>query len=283
MSDSELLKNLTIAVCTKNSEQLLEDCLSYIKKETPEAEVVVVDADSRDKTLEIAKKYTATIVSDQKRGLSHARQLGIDTAKNSYVAFVSPDNQVPRETMIAMLRELENEKKLAGVQSLTIIHKTKNYWEWATKHIFELMLSKTGYMDTIGTPCIYRKEIVSVIRYEEDIKGGADDTALCLKLINAGYLLKRVNAEAFEKQDLNFKQFFARWKFYGVGDDQFYKKYKGGWTLRRKMKSLTHPLRTYALKGSWTAIKKNKPGIIPALLVATYARYYGWIVGAMKK
>jgi len=274
------LKNVTIVVCTKNSQQLLGECLSYIKKETPECELIVVDADSTDKAIEISKKHVDKVVSDQKRGLSYARQLGIDTAKNSLVAFVGVDNNVPRQTFVELIKEIESDEKLAGVQPITVLGETKNYWEWATKNIFELILSNTGYVDVIGTPCIFKKPIVSVIRYEEDIKGGADDTALCLKLIKAGYKLKRINVGAFEKQDLNFKSFFDRWKFYGKGDNDFYKKYQNSWSLKRKIRSLTHPLVKYTLKGLLTAVKKNKIALIPALLVATFARYYGWIRAA---
>jgi len=271
------LKDVSVVVCTKNSEALLEDCLKAIKKETPECELIVVDADSTDATKEIAAKYADKIVSDQRRGLSYARQLGIDTVKGSLVAFVGPDNMVPRDTMMKMVSEMENDQKLAGVQPLTIIETTKNYWEWATKKIFELWLNVTGFTDVIGTPCIFRKSIVSVIRYDLDIKGGADDTALCLKLVNAGYTLKKMNEISFEKQNLNLKTFFARWKFYGAGDHDFYKKYSPQWTLKRKMQSLLHPFKKHFFKGSLIAIKTGNILLIPALFVAVFARYYGWI------
>lgn len=276
------LKNVSIVVCTKNSEALLEDCLAAIKKETPECELIVVDADSTDKTKEIAARYADNMVSDQRRGLSYARQLGIDTAKGALVAFVSPDNVVPRDTMLKMISEMEHDQRLAGVQPLTIIKTTKNYWEWSTKKIFELWLNTTGFTDVIGTPCIFRKSIVSVIRYDLDIKGGADDTALCLKLVQAGYTLKKMNEVSFEKQDLDLKSFFARWKFYGSGDHDFYKKYSPLWTLKRKIQSLMHPGKKHLLKGSFIAIKTGNILLIPALFVAVFARYYGWVSKALR-
>lgn len=277
------LQDVSVVVCTKNSQTLLGDCLSYIQKETPEAELIIVDADSTDKTKDIAAQYAAKIVSDQRRGLSYARQLGIDTANRALVAFVSPDNMVPRDAMLSMVAEMEHDSKLAGVQSLTVIKETKNYWEWATKKIFELWLNATGFTDIIGTPCIFRKSIVSVMRYDVDIKGGADDTALCLKLIKAGYKLKRINAIAFEKQDLSLATFFARWKFYGSGDHDFYKKYSTEWTLKRKIQSLMHPFKKHLFRGSLIAMKTGNMLLIPALLVAVFARYYGWVLKLSKK
>lgn len=276
------LKNLSIVVCTKNSGAVLEACLQNVKKEVPESEVVVVDADSTDNTLEIAKKYANKVVSDQKKGLSYARQLGIDSASNDYVALVGTDNIIPQQTYIDLMLELQNDEKLAGAQPLTEILYPKNYWEWATKHIFTLLLNSTGFTDVVGTPCVFKKHILTSIRYDMDMKAGTDDTAVSLKLINAGYTLKRIGSLASEKQDLSMKTFFWRWKFYGKGDSQFYEKYSPQWTLRRKCRSLTHPLVKYALRGSWKAIKNGNVALLPALIFATFARYYGWVTEALR-
>lgn len=276
------LEDLTIVVCTKNSERLIRECLENIKKEARESELIVIDADSTDRTLEIAKGYPDKIISDHKKGLSYARQLGIDSAKNNLVAFVGVDDSVPRETLIDLIREIENDEKIAGVQPLTIVKDPKNYWEWSTKYIFEMLLNKIGFAEVIGTPCIFRRKVVSLIRYDEDIRGGTDDTFLCLKLTKAGYKLKKIHAYSFEKQNLNFKSFLKRWKFYGQGDGDFYRKNKKDWNLRRKIKSISHPFVKYICKGSLIAIRNNRIAIIPALILATFARYYGWVTRFIK-
>ncbi|MBI4101520.1 MAG: glycosyltransferase family 2 protein [Candidatus Nealsonbacteria bacterium] len=270
------MKDLTIVVCAKNSEGLMENCLREIKRNTPESELIVVDADSTDRTAEIARQYADKVVSDHRQGLSVARQLGIDEASNDFVAFISPDNVLSRETLEKLMEALKRDEKIAGVQPVTVLKNPKSYWEKSTKEIFELLLNSVGPVDVIGTPCIFRKKIVSVLRYDPEITKGADDTALCLKLINAGFKLERVNAVSFEEQRLNFRDFFARWKFYGQGDAQFYRKYSPTWKFPRKLKSLFHPFRKYVWRGFWTSLKKGKIALWPALLVAVFARYYGW-------
>lgn len=271
------LNNLTIVVCTKNSEHLIDGCLKKIKESAPESELIVIDGDSIDRTVQIARVYADKIISDERRGLSYARQLGIDNAKNNFVAFIGPDNNVPRETFISLLSALDDDEKLAGIQPTTLFYKSKNYWEWATEYIFKLILNNTGFVDVIGTPCIFKRDILLKYRYDEAMTFGTDDTVVCMKLLNAGYVLKRVALPAFENQNLNFKTFFARWKAYGGGDAQFYNKYSKSWNFIRKVRSIFHPLRKYAFFGSLKAIKNNKPALIPALFVATTARYYGWI------
>jgi glycosyltransferase involved in cell wall biosynthesis len=270
------MRNLTIVVCTKNSEKLLEDCLKTIKDSAPESELVIVDADSVDQTLKIARKYTDKIISDHKKGLSFARQLGIDKASNDFVAFIGPDNLVPQKALNDLMAAIEKNERVAGVQPLTIIKEPQNYWERSTKYIFEFLLNTVGPIDVMGTPCIFRKKIISALKYDEAITGGCDDTDLSLRIKKAGFELKRVNTMVYEKQDLDFKKFFLRWKFYGKGDAQFYRKYSKVWTVKRKLKSILHPFRKYILKGFSVSIGKRKPILIPALIVAAFARYYGW-------
>src|SRR3989344_2119810 len=199
------MKGLTIVVCSKNSESLIENCLKEIKFNAPESELIVVDADSTDKTVEIAKKYADKVISDHRKGLSFARQLGIDNASNDFVAFVGPDNVMERETIEKLIAVLRKDERIAGVQPVTSIKNPKNYWEKSTKQIFELLLNAVGPVDVIGTPCIFRKKIVSVYRYDPEITKGADDTALCLKLIKAGFKLEREDAISFEEPNLDFK------------------------------------------------------------------------------
>lgn len=277
------LRNLTIVVCTKNAEIFIEKCLQCIKKESPESELLIVDADSTDKTVEIAKKYADRIVSDQRKGLAYARQLGIDLAKNNLVLLAGPDNQIPRPTIVAMIQEAQKDEQIAGVQAVTSVIDAKNYWEWATKHIFALLLNTTGDVDVVGTPCIFKKNILTKVRYDEEMEFASDDTAVCLKLINAGFTLRRISAEAYEKQNMNFKNFCGRWIFYGRGDESFYRMYSKDWSFKRKFRSLFHPFMKYSVRGSLMAVKKGKFHLIPALLIATWARYYGWIAKAIIK
>lgn len=272
------MKNLSVVVCTKNSAHLIVSCLSNLKKELPGCEIIVIDADSPDKTAKLAKKITNKVFSDQKRGLSYARQLGIDKSNREYVAFFGPDDAVSTQTVIDMLAVLKNKPIIAGVQALTKIIQPKNYWEEATKYIFDYILNKLGSVDVLGTPCIYRREVVARIKYDESIRGGCDDTDLSLRLKQAGYSLEKINSFSYEEQDLNFWSFFNRWKFYGTGDAEFYRKYSSSWTRGRKLKSLLHPFNKYIFNALPLFVTKGRWNLIPALIVATYARYYGWIV-----
>jgi glycosyltransferase involved in cell wall biosynthesis len=270
------LEDVSVAVCVRNSASLLEACLLALKNETPECEVVVIDGNSSDNSVEIAKRYTANVFSDEGKGLAHARQMGIDKSSGKYVAFISPDNHATRQLLWDMKKVLENNPKVAAVVPQTQMLEPKNYWERATKYIFDYLINTTGKVDVVGTPCMYPREIVTRIRYDDDITGGCDDTDMSLRLKAAGYELEMIETPNFENNDLDFMNFVSRHKFYGKGDAEFYNKYRPEWTVKRRLQSLTHPFRKYALKGAVTFIGKGKVIYVPALWVATIARYSGW-------
>jgi len=176
-----------------------------------------------------------------------------------------------------LLECLENNPQMAGVQPLTILRTPQNYWEQTTKYIFKELLNIIGPADIIGTPCIFRRSSVKKVQYDEVIRGGCDDTDLCLRLCQAGYTLEKINVPSYEEQPLNFSGFVKRWQFYGKGDAQFYNKYQAQWSTQRKVFSLLHPARKYFGQGTFRFLEIGRPELIPALWIGAIARYIGWL------
>lgn len=90
---------ISVVVCTYNRSELLWGCLESLAKQTLEVglfEVIVVDNNSTDNTLEIADQFAKTlpnliILSELNQGLSHARNRGWREAGGAYVAFIDDD------------------------------------------------------------------------------------------------------------------------------------------------------------------------------------------------
>ncbi|TFH46834.1 MAG: glycosyltransferase [ANME-2 cluster archaeon] len=53
--------DVSVVVCTKNEESRIEDCLKSIVNNNP-GEIIVVDGESTDTTIDIAKKYTNKVI-----------------------------------------------------------------------------------------------------------------------------------------------------------------------------------------------------------------------------
>ena len=90
---------VSVTVPTYNSENTLEQCLNAVKAQTyKNIELIIVDSYSKDKTLEIAKKFGARIVMCKGK-LLEARIMGAEASKGKYVLLLDSD-QILEKTVI---------------------------------------------------------------------------------------------------------------------------------------------------------------------------------------
>lgn len=84
---------ITFIILTKNEEKNLGRSLESITRLADE--IIVVDEFSKDKTLEIAKKFNARIIQNKNsENFAAARNLGMKNAKNDWVFFVDSDEEL---------------------------------------------------------------------------------------------------------------------------------------------------------------------------------------------
>ncbi len=95
--DLNNLPKVSFCVPTLNNEDTIDKCLSSIaNQDYPGVEIIVVDGYSKDKTLEIAKKYTNKIFFDSGL-LGSARQTGVEKATGKVVALFDSDIIIPHK------------------------------------------------------------------------------------------------------------------------------------------------------------------------------------------
>ena len=58
---------ISVIIVAKNAERTIEECLEKIRRNDP-VEIIIIDGDSTDRTVEIARKFTRRIYSDGGRG-----------------------------------------------------------------------------------------------------------------------------------------------------------------------------------------------------------------------
>ena len=79
-----------------NEEKYIEKCIqSILNQSIPAEEVIVVDNNSTDKTVEIAKKYPVKIVLEKTQGIIATRNHGFDLATSDIIARTDADSEVP--------------------------------------------------------------------------------------------------------------------------------------------------------------------------------------------
>lgn len=156
------LSQVTAVVPVRNGAALLPDCLEALWA-SGVADVVVVDGRSSDDSWAVAERMKARVVSDEGRGLPHARTLGALTASTPLVLLVDCDVVFPPGAVARLLEEFETggyaalqagQESVSGPaywgQALVHHHRTGRSRHWfglvATLIDRELLL-RTGFDD----------------------------------------------------------------------------------------------------------------------------------------
>jgi len=88
---------ISIVIPSYNQGQFIEDCLNsiLIQKKDVELEIIVIDGDSDDQTLDVIRKYDAEInywVSEPDNGQSHAINKGFKQATGDIICWLNSDD-----------------------------------------------------------------------------------------------------------------------------------------------------------------------------------------------
>lgn len=113
---------VSIIVRTKNEEKNIEKCLDSILNQTfKDYEILLIDAHSSDRTVEIAKKYHVRIIYEEgKKSYGHASNIGVKNAKGKYVAFISADSYADKKWLKSLVEIIEKDDKIAGVNGCIV-------------------------------------------------------------------------------------------------------------------------------------------------------------------
>lgn len=139
------MSKLSVLIHTKNVADTLEKTLKSIKFAD---EIVVVDMESSDETLDIAKKYKARVFKHEDVGYADpARNFAISKAKYDWILVVDADEVITKELSKIILETIKAEKA-------DIYHfPRKNF-------VFNKWIKKTGWWPDYQ-PRLFKKGTVS--------------------------------------------------------------------------------------------------------------------------
>lgn len=110
---------LSIVVNMYNTAVYMPKCLdTLLHQDIPASdyEIILVDDCSPDSSLEMANDYAAkypnirVCTHEKNKGLAAARNTGIDAAKGEYLCFVDPDDYVEKNSVAALLKQMDYEQ-----------------------------------------------------------------------------------------------------------------------------------------------------------------------------
>lgn len=99
------MKNLSVAIITKNEEQNLPNCLKSIEWVD---DIVVVDSGSEDRTRTICKEFGCRCYESEWLGYGKTKQVAVDNCKNKWVLVLDADEVVTENLHQALQNILKN-------------------------------------------------------------------------------------------------------------------------------------------------------------------------------
>lgn len=180
-----MLNLVSVIITTKNEEWCIKKCLESIKLQTwKNLEIILIDNFSKDKTLQIAKKFTNKIYL---KGPERAaqRNYGIKKiAKGRYIIYIDAD-MILSPTLIHDCVNKINESNYSG---LFINEEILGKSYWCNVRRFERSFYSGTSID--ATRFFYRKTFLKVKGFDEKLfkKGSVEDWDLDKKFKKLGKL-----------------------------------------------------------------------------------------------
>lgn len=116
MINSKKLK-LTIVIPVFNEEDYLGDCLASIaaQSERPD-EVIVVDNNSTDRSMQIAEKFSfVKIIHEPRQHQSFAQKTGFDAAAGDIIGRIDADTILPKDWVKTVKQKFTSDPEVVGI------------------------------------------------------------------------------------------------------------------------------------------------------------------------
>ncbi len=146
---------ISIIIPSYNEEKNISRCLDSVLNQTfTDFEVLCVDDGSTDKTFDIIKKYSEKDgriipLKNPEKGVSSARNFGIDNSKGEYIGFVDSDDFIPENFISFTDSEFNSNNELIFSSA-------------CTKLILKKFLGETRFEKfKIGEDTVFNSEIYS--------------------------------------------------------------------------------------------------------------------------
>lgn len=191
---------LSIIVSNYNNGEFLKKCINSVLEQTfKDYELILIDDGSTDNSNLILKEYQdkdprIKIMYEQHKGVSHARNKGIEISTGEFITFIDSDDTIDRSTYEICMKRLAEFPADLVIFSILYINENKkneinfrslpdNYYDSKEKFICDLI--KNGGM-SIYSNCnkIYKRTFIKKekIYFKEDYHFGED------RLFNYEYL-----------------------------------------------------------------------------------------------
>jgi len=194
-SDRKTEPKIVILIPCLNEEQSIAKVVQDFRSEIPEAEIIVFDNASTDRTVEIAAAEGATIYHEKRRGKGHVVQTMFQKVKADFYVMVDGDDTYPADQVKALIEAvaLDQADMVTGSR---ILDSENSQFPWVNLFgnlLFQNLINfifKSKLTDILsGYRCMNRKMVKQLPLFA---RGFDIEAELTVKALARGYRLTEV-------------------------------------------------------------------------------------------
>jgi glycosyltransferase involved in cell wall biosynthesis len=144
---------VSIVIPAYNEEKYLPKTLESLRDQAHpdfDYEIIVVDARSTDKTVEVAKKYGVRVLETEKKTPAFARQKGVEAARGEIIVCIDADTLAPKDYLINVVSEFKKDPRLVGLTGVIEGYGGKPWDRLAYKLACNLFVKSSFLLDKPG-------------------------------------------------------------------------------------------------------------------------------------
>lgn len=141
------MSTLSVVIITRNEERNIERCLESVAFAD---EIIVVDSDSTDRTVEIARGRGATVIHNEFVGYGPAKQAGVDRATKEWVLSIDADEALSPQLAEEMKAVIDAESSSDGYfvpRCTNFLGRWIRYSNWYPDFVLRLFKRTRGKLD----------------------------------------------------------------------------------------------------------------------------------------
>jgi glycosyltransferase involved in cell wall biosynthesis len=195
--------SVSLVIPAYNEEEQIGACLDSVFEHASGRfdEVIVVDNASTDRTSEIARSKGARVVVEDRKGLTRARQKGLESVTSDYIAYIDADCRLSAEWFSLFQYHLAKHPQLVSLTGPVLYHDGPFLLRvpiallgWITLPIACWM---AGYLVVGGNFVAKREALIAAGGFDPDIAFYGEDADIARRLAKQGYVLLRLNFYAY--------------------------------------------------------------------------------------
>ncbi len=215
-------KLVSVIITTKNEEKNIERLLRSIKRQSYEkVEVILVDNNSSDRTVEIVKRFTK-FVYQKGPERSAQRNHGAKNSNGEYLLFLDADMELTKNVVRDCVTLLSGDKRVGGV-IIPEVSIATNFLEMV-KSFERSFYNQDGDSVTEAARFFPKKVFKLANGYDENITG-PEDWDLPDSILKKGYLIARIKEHIYHYEKIpSVYSLFRKKMYYGYKANRYLKK-----------------------------------------------------------